>query len=422
MKILLTTFGSLGDLHPYMALGLALKKRGHTIGIATSPNYREKIEAEGLNFYPVRPDFDKFGPPSEWMHKAMHKRTGSEYVVKQMVLPHLTEAYVDLKRAAIGSDLIIGHPLIYALPIAADKLDLPWVSVMLQPITFFSAFDPPILPAAPYLSLFRGAGPKFHQWFYDAARKRTLSWMEPVQKLRTEVGLERTSLHPLFEGQYSPLLNLAVFSSVIGEKQPDWPDNSVITGFLYYDKAEVNQELDAQLSEFLDAGPPPIVFTLGSAAVNNPGQFYDESARAAKKLGKRAVLLTGKGSAAGVKTPLPEGVRAFEYAPYSQLFPRAAAIVHQGGIGTTAQALRAGKPQLIMPFSHDQPDNANRITKMGVGQVLTRETFSANRAASRLKTLLQPDRYVSRAADVGALIRSESGEQRACDAIESVLR
>ena len=422
MKILLTTFGSLGDLHPYLALGLALQKRGHEVAIATSPNYREKIEAEGLKFHPMRPDFSVFGSPEDWMPKVMDAKKGTEFVIKHMVLPHLTDSYVDLKRAAIGTDIIIGHPLIYALPIVADKLNMPWISVMLQPITFFSVYDPPVLPGVPLLPLFHGAGPKFYRWFYQQAKNRTRPWMEPVQTLREEIGLDKTTLHPLFEGQYSPLLNLALFSSVVGERQPDWPQNTEITGFLYFDKAGANQELDTDLAKFLDDGEPPIVFTLGSSAVNDPGRFYAESIKAATKIGARAVLLTGKDGTAGLGVPLPDGISAFKYAPYSRLFPRAAAIVHQGGVGTTSQALRAGKPQLIMPYAHDQPDNASRVVKLGVGATLSRAGYNGNRAAAALKKLLQTGDYIQKASDIGKQIRSEDGATRACDAIEAVLK
>jgi UDP:flavonoid glycosyltransferase YjiC (YdhE family) len=328
---------------------------------------------------------------------------------------------VDLKRAAIGQDLLIGHPLVYAAPIVADKLDMPWVSIMLQPITFFSAYDPPILPAAPFLPAFRMAGPGFHRWFYTRVKEHTISWMAPVQRLRVEIGLDETPLHPLFDGQYSPLLNLAIYSSVMGERQPDWPCNSEITGFVFYDKIQGGSDLSPEIADFLDAGPPPIVFTLGSAAVNNPGEFYTEGIKTAKKLGSRAILLTGKEQSKQIDNKLPEGVRVFDYAPYSQLFPRASAIVHQGGIGTTAQALRAGKPQLIMPFAHDQPDNAVRIKKLGVGGTISRKQFTSTRASAMLNKMLSSERYAKKAAEVGKLIRSENGEVQACDAIEAVM-
>jgi len=114
----------------------------------------------------------------------------------------------------------------------------------------------------------------------------------------------------------------------------------------------------------LAAGPAPVVFTLGSAAVLAAGRFYEFSAKAAIKLGVRAVLLIGTDPRNRLKQELPKTICVAEYAPYSALFNRSAMVVHQGGVGTTAQCLRAGKPMLIMPYSHDQPDNARRMRRL----------------------------------------------------------
>ena len=147
----------------------------------------------------------------------------------------------------------------------------------------------------------------------------------------------------MFGELVSPELVLATFSSVMAAPQPDWPPQTVQTGFPFYEGESGNAGLDPALSAFLDAGDPPLVFTLGSSAVMDAGGFYAESAEAARHLGRRALLLVGR-DPRNRPAKLPAGVVAFEYAPYSQVFPRAAAIIHQGGIGTTAQALRAGRP------------------------------------------------------------------------------
>jgi UDP:flavonoid glycosyltransferase YjiC (YdhE family) len=162
----------------------------------------------------------------------------------------------------------------------------------------------------------------------------------------------------------------------LAKPQPDWAANTVITGFTFYDGSQDRTELTQELKQFLDAGEPPIVFTLGSAAVLDPGNFYQESIQAAKQLNRRAVLLIGK------NTPpknLSEDILAVNYAPYSQIFPHACAIVHQGGIGTTAQALRAGRPTLVMPYSHDQPDNAARVNRLGTSRTIPRNSIQDHR-------------------------------------------
>jgi UDP:flavonoid glycosyltransferase YjiC (YdhE family) len=163
------------------------------------------------------------------------------------------------------------------------------------------------------------------------------------------------------------------------------------------------------------------VFTLGSSAVVIGGDFYVESAEAARRLGRRAVLLVGKEGWNQLPHPLPEGVLACEYAPHGELFPHAAAIVHQGGVGTTGQALRAGHPMLVVPFAHDQPDNAFRVARRGVGRVLPRNRYQAARVVRELRLLLETPSYAARAAEVGRQVRAENGVETACNALEGCL-
>jgi UDP:flavonoid glycosyltransferase YjiC (YdhE family) len=244
------------------------------------------------------------------------------------------------------------------------------------------------------------------------------SWADPWHQLRAELGLPPTRANPIFDGQHSPRLVLALFSELLARKQPDWPSPSVITGFPFYDR-HGSAGLSPELAGFLDAGPPPLVFTLGSAAVMDAGQFYQHSAEAAKLLGRRAVLVVGT-DPGNRPALLPENVLACDYAPFSELFPRAAVIVHQGGVGTTGQAMQSGRPMLVMPYSHDQPDNAARVTRLGIARTISRRRYAPARVAEELKRLLE-EPYVRRAADVGERVRKQNGVQAACDALEKLL-
>jgi len=187
------------------------------------------------------------------------------------------------------------------------------------------------------------------------------------------------------------------------------------------------------LPKFLDSGEPPIVFTLGSAAVMDARDFFEESAKAANILGKRAVLLYGvfneppklvESGEWRVESGenITSNVAAFDYAPYSLVFPKAACVVHQGGVGTTAQVLRAGVPHLIMPYSHDQPDNAARCERIGIARVISRESYTAENAAKHLRVLLADSSYKAKAIEAGEIVAAEHGTLTACDAIENILR
>jgi UDP:flavonoid glycosyltransferase YjiC (YdhE family) len=418
-RIVLTTFGSLGDLHPYIAIALGLKARGHEAVIATSAYYRHKIEALGIGFRAVRPDRPDLDADPDLARRVMDHRQGSECVIRELMMPVLAESYQDTLAAAEGADLLVSHVLTFTTRLVAEKKGIPWASTFLQPLGLFSVCDPPVLPPAPFLSRFRFLGPGFHRSLFWLIKRRVRPWCEPWHRLRAEIGLPPTSDSPLFEGQNAPELVLALFSRLLADKQPDWPAQTLLTGFPLYDQdGQVGMPLE--LVRFLDAGPPPLVFTLGSSAVLDAGAFYEHSARAAKRLGRRAVLLIGD-EARNRPTCLSDDVMAFAYAPFSEIFPRAAAIVHQGGIGTTAQAMRSGRPMLVMPYGHDQPDNAARVTRLGIGRTVTRQTYGPARAAAALRCLLDIPVYSQRASAVGEAVRREHGVRAACDALEGML-
>ena len=415
-RIVLTTHGTLGDLHPYLAIALELQNRGHQPVIATSEYHRRKIAAAGIDFHAIRPDIS-------FADKELHRRLtepkrGLERVIREFMLPLLRTTYDDLLAVVQmdgGADLIISQILIFAAPLIAEKTGIRWVSTELQPGAFMSVFDPPVLAPFPALAKFRGLGSTFHSALFRFAKLTARSWGEPVRQLRRELGLSPGE-DPLFEGRNSPRLVLALFSRLLGEPQPDWPANTLVTGFPFYD--ESGSSLTPELAQFLAEGEPPIVFTLGSSAVWDASSFYLESIAAAQRLGRRAVLLVGSDPLNHPPEPLPKNVIAVAYAPFAQIFPRASVIVHQGGIGTTGQALRAGKPMLVMPFGGDQNDNGARIERLGVGRTIRRREYTAERAAVELKQLFDNSSYGERAADLGRRVQAENGVRVACDAIE----
>jgi rhamnosyltransferase subunit B len=411
-RILLTTIGSLGDLHPQIALALELRKRGHEIVFATMKEYGAIIEPLGFEFHPMRPDGTPIDNPEE-IAKMTDLKTGSEYVVRKWLLPNLRDTYTDLLDSAKDADFIIAGDIVYAAPLVAEKLGIQWASLALAPVAFFSAYDPSVIPLFPFLAKLRGLGAPLNQVIIQLLKAVTKSWGEPIHQLRKELGLSKINYNPLVD-KSSACLVLAMFSSVLAKPQPDWDKNTVVTGFTFYEGDDNEGVINPKLKQFLDAGEPPIVFTLGSAAVMVPGTFYQESIRAVTQLNRRAVLLIGKNPP---PNSLSEDIIAIDYVPYSQIFPHACAIVHQGGIGTTAQALRAGRPTLIMPYSYDQPDNAARVERLGTSRTISRKQYSAVRVARELSELLDNPKYTTKAAEIGQIIRSENGVSVACDAI-----
>jgi len=412
LRILFATFGSLGDLHPVLALGRELRRRGHAVALVTSAYHRERITAAGLDFFPAVPDLR---PDDRALVRAtMDERRGPEEVFRFM-FAHLAGTYADFVRTIreFGPDVLVTSELAYAGPIAAEKLGIRWASITLSPLSFLSPYDETVLPQMPWLSRAHALGPRVYGAILGLLERLAGRMAAPINDFRAAQGLGPVAA-PLFADKHSPELVLAMFSHLIGEARPDWPPQTIVTGYAFYDGSE--PELDAEVEQFLDDGPPPIVFTLGSAAVFDPGAFYDESVKAAMHLRRRALLLVGPQPG---DVPLTnETVGVFGYAPFSKLFPRAAAVVHQGGSGTTGQAMRAGRPMLIVPYAHDQPDNALRAAKLGISATVRRQRYNAGTAARALGPLLTSRRVAAQAAEIGDIVAHEDGAAVAADAIE----
>jgi rhamnosyltransferase subunit B len=415
MRIVLNTFGSFGDIHPYMAIAMELQHRGHTPLIAAMEGYREKILGAGLEFAPVRPDVP---PPkeqgTELVEKIMEPITGPRFLMESLVFPAVRQSYEDLLKAVAGADLLVTHPAAPAGPLVGRKTGMPWISTVLAPMSFLSAYDPPVPPFWQWTRKFSVLGPGVMGFLLNTMKNSYKA--KTVTDFRDELGLADTG-NPMFEGQHSPTLVLALFSEVFAKPQPDWPPQTKVTGFCFYDGHHEIQ-MPPELLRFLDNGTPPIVFTLGSSAVWVARDFFQQSIEAAKRLDRRAVLLIG--DQRNLPGTLPEGMIAVDYAPYQSLLPRACAMVHHGGVGTTSQGLLAGVPTLIVPFAFDQSDNAEHAYRLGTSRTLYRKNYFAPRVANELHKLLQPD-YARRAREVSRRLQQENGPRRAADLIEQVL-
>ncbi|HEX5633981.1 MAG TPA: glycosyltransferase [Gemmatimonadales bacterium] len=414
-RIVLTTFGSYGDINPFLGLARGLKARGHEPLLATSAVYRADAERAGVAFHAVRPDVD----PGDraLVARIMDARRGTEVLLRELLVPRVDEAFEDLMDAVRGADVLVTHPVTFAGPVVAAATGMPWASAVLAPMSFFSPSDLPVFPPAPWLKRLERV-PGAATLLVRLVQSVTRGWMEPVRALRRRLGLPPGG-DPLYGGQHSPALVLAMYSRLLGAPQPDWPPNVRITGAIPYngpDEAALPPELEA----FLQAGEPPVAFTLGSAATAAAGAFYEESIAAARHAGRRAVLLVGRHPENRPRGPVGDDVLVVEHAPHVALLPRCAATVHQGGVGTLHQALRAGRPMLVVPFAHDQPDNAYRAARLGVARVIAPARYRGATAGAALRRLLEDAVTVARAREAGSAVRGEDGVAAACDAIEAL--
>ena len=416
IRVVFATFGSLGDLHPYVAVSRELARRGHHPLIATFEEFRENVEAAGVVFAPMRPGMAGFGDKTAIMERLVDPWRGPEFLVRGMFMPHLRESYEDLARACRGADLLVTHPLALAGPLLAQKEGLRWASSGLSPMTMFSAVDPSLFPAASWMLWARKLGVAPYRWIFSIPRAVVRRWEQPLRELRAELGLPATDAIAQLEGQFSPRLHLALFSRALAAPQPDWPAATVVCGFPRYDGTPPDARTRGELDAFLAAGEPPIVFGLGSSAVMVAGDFWRAAISVAQALGRRAILLTG--APTEDLGTVPPTVKVFNYLPYSAVFPRALATVHSGGIGTLAQALAAGRPQLIVPVAFDQPDNARRTARLGIARSIPFRKATAAAMTRELAALLATPDAADRARVIGADVAREDGARAAADALE----
>ena len=422
-KLLFTCFGSFGDLFPYLALAKALQKNGHEVSIGTTKLYKEQIESEGIVFIHIRSSLDKYSTSEsirEFAQRIFASTNGGELIAKEM-MKDVDQTYFDTVKAVNDADLVVSHPLAYTTPLVCRDKNVPWLSTMLAPMFFLSVYDPPILAPAPWLKKVHDVSPVFYRWLFKWIKLSTKPWMKPLYRLCEKEKIALPLGLPVFEGQYSPYGTLAMFAKSFAEPQVDWPVNTTVTGFPFFSSAmEDNNTLDS-LQKFIASGDAPIVFALGSAAVNAAKDFYEVSANVARKLNRRAILVCGEHGDYVENIQQGDDVLLINYVAYAAVFPHACLIVHQGGIGTLALSLCAQRPVVVVPFGFDQLDNGDRIEKLSIGKCILRKNYQVEKVVPIFDELLGNSCYREKAEVIGRQVQAENGVDNAVKVIEKLL-
>jgi UDP:flavonoid glycosyltransferase YjiC (YdhE family) len=421
-RVLVATFGSLGDLHPFIALAHALKHAGCAPVIASSAAYQDLIEAQGLEFVAVRPDAGDFsrrlGLDLSEIARQMELDQG--FLFKELIFPHLRESYDDVFAASEGMDVIVSHSLSFASKLVAELRGIPLVNVVLSPLMIFSAYDPPLASSLIIAASPRGPMLVYNRvalWIMGQALQR---WASPLRAFRDEIGLPKRRSFDLLTLDSVAAATIGLFSPLLAPPQPDHSARTLIAGHTFHDRGTEPGVLEPALEAFLGDGPPPIVVSLGSFFVRVQAQLYRNCYEAAQRLRRRVVALVHEKDVTDARQSRSREVFVASYVPHSLLFPRACAVVHHGGAGTAGQALRSGVPQLVTPLAADQPDNAARLKRLGLARVLPSAKATATALTRELDLLLSEPRYTSRAREVGAIVSQENGAQAAARRIREV--
>ncbi len=407
--ILLATIGSAGDVHPMMALARALQQRGYRATVITSPFFEEYIRTAGIDFIPLgdlehqRQVMDN---PDLW-----HPRRAFQVLVDYAMRPLMRPLYDLLSDYDPDHTIVVSSPFLFGAHLAREKLGMPHATFHLQPVLLRSLYQTPIMGG---VHLPEGYPHFLKRLFYRMVDSFVIdrSLARPLNNLRRELGLP--PMRRIFANYlHSPQLNLGLFPEWFAPPQPDWPVNTQLTGFVAYDGTD-QLPASPELLAFLHEGEPPLVFTAGTAN-QHAAEFFRESVAAAQQLGRRALLLSRYDE--HIPAGLPPGIRYFDYAPFSEVLPHTAALIYHGGIGSTAQALAAGIPHLVMPLSHDQPDNALRLERLGVGETLPPERYQATAVARMLDRLLSDEQVAIRCRELAECVDFPAALEQTCAAI-----
>lgn len=412
MTFIVTPMGSAGDVQPLVWLGRLLRDAGHEVVVIAQEMVADMPRRAGLRTvaFGDRAEQEKLiEHPHLW-----HPRKGFP-LLAEWLTRWARDAMPVIRREIVpGETVMLGGATAFGARVLSEALDVPLLTVHLQPSVFMSVEESPVAAAGTEWIA------KSPRWMRKGAM--ALIHMQVDRKLKRPINGLRREAGPAGVDPVRGIMKLwwnspdgviCLFPEWYGKKVQDWPEQAVLTRFPLYDEAEVRPESD-RLAAFLSSGSAPVVITPGSANVQ-ARRFIGESLAACAKLKRRAVVVTRQVDQ--LPKPLPAGVEAYDYLAFSRIFPRALAVIHHGGIGTTAQCLAAGVPQLIMPLAYDQPDNAARVRRMGVGEYLYPRMFKWQRVGKIIQQLVRSEEVRASCA----LVKRKMQEQMPPDEVVRIV-
>jgi sterol 3beta-glucosyltransferase len=423
MNVLIITFGSRGDVQPYVALGKDFKSAGHTVTICTCGSFESFITEHSLNYAYAADDLIKLGTSIEG-REAMEDTVGVFGTLKVMIKmmkqakPIHRQMLIDSWNAAreVKPDIVLFNCKALGAVSIAEKLGVPVIMLLLQPMIVPTSESAAIgLPSWKLSGWYNKLTYKFVHLGYRAYsgmvnefRRNTLG----LDKFPKSTGL-------LYSTNGRPIPVLHCFSQHVVPQPNDWPDTSYVTGYCFLNQSD-GWEPSTELKAYLEGGQAPIYFGFGSMAGCNPKRLTGIIIEALKQTNMRGIIASGWGGL----TPddLPETIIKIDKAPHDWLFPRVAAVVHHGGAGTTAAGLRAGRPTIICPFFGDQPFWGRRVRELGVGSApIPQKKLTVEKLCAAIREVTENQTIRQNAEALSEKIRNEDGIANARALIERIL-
>lgn len=412
MHALVVTLGTDGDVFPYIGLCQRLHQRGHRVTLISGERYRAWSDKLGFELVPMHSEAElltTLADPDLW-HPWRYVKVAVQWGTQR--LKHDYDLLARLLEEHRQQVVLVANPGIIGARILHEQTGIPLVSLILQPWVIPSVAQPPVMPWT------------LPDWSPVMARR--LYWCawhgladlligRPVNQLRGSLGLP--PVKRILDWWLSPQRVLALFPDWFGPPQADWPSQIRVLGFPLYDGG-FRDNIPPAVTEFLEAGPPPVAVTFGTGMLH-AASLFAAVVQACEQFPMRCLLLTRHPEQ--LPSPLPDQVWACEYAPFRWLFPRCAAVVHHGGVGTTSQALAAGVPQVVLPFAFDQPDNARRIHRLGAGTWMPARQVTPARLVAALQQVTKPP-VRARCQELAQHLAGRDALSRAAEEIEALVR
>jgi len=410
-NFIVVALGSTGDVNPMLGIGLELLHRGHDVTFIANPVFESQAKAGGVRFVPVgtERDYQFVWDPDSWRWW----RIAAAF--KKGWLPFMRPTYESIaSQSRPPGTVLVANSVAAGAQFAQEKFSLPLVMVTPSRLLFESLDDFPNY--GPFQNAPRWLGRparRVHGRFTDIFIDRWVG--DGVNAIGSEIGL-RSQRRFFSSWVQSAERAVGLWPDWFARPQSSWPQQLVLAGFLNYDRDEL--ETVDETSALTKAGhETPIVFTCGSA-MTHAQAFLDLAVGVQRILRRPVVVVTDR--PLRPRSPLPPGVTYSPYVPFKRLFPRAAAIVHHGGIGTCSAALSAGKPQLIVPLAYDQFDNAELCEKLGVARRVSRHLLTPPRVSRRLRSMLGSAHVAERCRKLAQRIDSRAAMSRVCDAVQTL--
>ncbi len=406
MHYLVVSIGTDGDVFPYLGLAKTLRERGHSVGLVACAHYETLARHYDLDFHEILSAAENdvlFENPDFWNPRK------SAPLAAKWGLRHIQRQFETISRAVRTDTVLITNPAVFAATMARDKFGIPMISIVLQPWIIPSSIAPPIVPGLEFLQ--RAPRPVWNLIWRAFDAGGYLLVERTLNRIRATEGLK--PVRRVFRTWLSNDLIVGFFPPWFGPPQADWPSQLELFDFPMFD-GRPEGDLPQDVEQFCRAGPPPVAFTFGTGMAQ-PAKQFRAAVDACELLGLRGIFLTKYGQQ--LPSPLPPSIMHTRFAPFQQLFPLCAAVVHHGGIGTSAKAMAAGIPQVACPICFDQFDNGARLKKLGVGDSLSPMKLTGKLLAKSLELLLKPG-IASRCQEIAARFKDANGLNSAADCVE----